>query len=116
VTKSITLTLAFVLFVAVYWLLHEREPRLLEISITQNGVRIENDFVSFNEIEEFWLTYNPPFVANLKLKVRRKWQSVLTIHIFGQNPEALRKFLSPHVKEVEREEELTDLIVRALRL
>jgi len=116
VTNSITLTLAFVLFVAAYWLLHEHEPRLLEISITQNGIRIEDDFVPFGDIEEFWIIHNPPFVADLKLKVRRKWQSTLTIHIFGQEPEELRKLLAPHLKEVEKEEELADLIVRALRL
>lgn len=116
-THAITLTVAFLVFVGVYWLLHTREPKILEVAITQSGVRIEGeDFIPFGEIAEFWIIYNPPFVADLKLKVKRKWNSIRTIHIFGQEPAELRRLLAPHVKEVEREEELTDLIVRALRI
>jgi hypothetical protein len=117
-TKAITLTLAFLLFVAVYWLLHHREARILEVAITQHGIRIEQDeeFIPFGEITEFWIIHNPPFVSDLKLKVTRKWNSVRTIHIFGQDPTELRNLLAPHVKEVEREEELVDLIARALRI
>ena len=113
---AITLTIAFLLFVAVYWLLHHRETRILEIAITQHGIRIEDEFLPFGEIEEFWLIYNPPFVADLKLRVKRKWQPIRTIYIFGQNPDELRDLLAPRVKEVTREESLSDLIVRALRI
>ncbi len=116
-THAITLTVAFLLFVAVYWLLHHRESKILEIAITQHGIRIEeNEFIPFGEISEFWIIHKPPFVSDLKLKVQRKWHSVRTIHIFGQDPMELRNLLAPHVKEVTREEELGDLIARALRL
>lgn len=117
-TKAITLTIAFLLFVAVYWLLHHREARILEIAITQHGIRIEQDdeFIPFGEISEFWIIHSPPFVSDLKLKVKRKWHSIRTIHIFGQDPAEIRSLLIPHVKEVEKEEELIDLIVRALRI
>lgn len=116
-TKAITLTIAFLLFVAVYWLLHHREPKMLEVAITQNGIRVEGeDFIPFSEISEFWIIYNPPFVADLKLRVNKKWNPVHTIHIFGQDPSEIRNLLKAHVQESEREEALPDLIVRALRL
>ncbi|MCF7846427.1 MAG: hypothetical protein K9L85_04300 [Candidatus Peribacteraceae bacterium] len=116
-SHAITLTLAFLVFVGVYWLLHTREAKILEISITQYGIHIEGeDFIPFGEISEFWFIYNPPFVADLKFKVSRKWNSIRTIHIFGQEPEELRRLLAPHVQEIERSEELSDLIVRALRI
>ena len=116
-SQSTTLTIAFLLFVAVYWLLHHHEARILAIAVTQHGIRIEEErFIPFNEISEFWIIHNPPFVSDLKLKIVRKWNSVHTIHIFGQDPTELRYLLSPHVKEVEHKETLCDLIVRALRL
>lgn len=115
-SQTITLTIAFLLFVAVYWLLHCREAKILEVAITQYGIRIEDEFIPFGEIQEFWVIYNPPFVADLKLRVNRKWQPIRTIHIFGQDPTELQNLLSSRVKEVEREEDLSDLIVRALRL
>ncbi len=117
-SHSITLTIAFLLFVAVYWLMHRHEARILEVAITQHGVRIEqnDEFIPFGEIEEFWIIHNLPFVSDLKLKTKRQWSSVRTIHIFGQNPEEIRALLKPHLKEVERAETLNDLIIRALRL
>ncbi|MFH0776905.1 MAG: hypothetical protein V1936_04845 [Patescibacteria group bacterium] len=116
-THAISLTLAFLTFLGVYWLIHNREPKILEIAITQNGFRIEGEpFIPFGEITEFWLIYNPPFVADLKLRIKQSWNSVRTIHIFGQDPEELRRLLAPHITEVSKEEELSDLIVRALRL
>ncbi|MFH1546068.1 MAG: hypothetical protein ABIE14_01690 [Patescibacteria group bacterium] len=115
-TQTITLTIAFLLFVAVYWLLHHHDAKILEVAITRHGIRVEEEFIPFGEIQEFWVIYNPPFVADLKLRVNRKWQPIRTIHIFGQDPTELRDLLSPRVKEVEREEELIDLIARALRL
>jgi len=117
-SQSITFTIAFLLFVAVYWLLHHHEARILEVSITQHGIYIEQDdeFISFGKISEFWIIHNPPFVSDLKLKINQNWNSIRTIHIFGQDPTEIRNLLAPHVKEVEREEELSDLIMRALRL
>ncbi len=115
-TNAITLTIAFLLFVAVYWLLHRREARMLEVAITQYGIRVENEFIPFGEIKEFWFVHNPPFVADLKLRMKRKLSTVRTIYIFGQDPYELRELLAPHAKEVEHEESLSDLIVRALRI
>jgi hypothetical protein len=117
-THSTTLTIAFLLFIAVYWLLHHRPARIFEIAITQHGIRVEEsgEFIPFGEITEFWIIHNPPFVSELRLKVQRKWNPIRTIHIFGQNPAEIRSLLVSHVKEVERGEELGDLIVRALRI
>lgn len=116
-THAITLTLAFLLFTGVYWLLHARAPKILEVAITQHGIHVEGEkFIPFGEIEEFWIVHNPPFVADLRLKVNRKWNSVVTIYIFGQDPEELRKLLAPRIKETPRGEALSDLLVRTLRI
>lgn len=111
-----TLVIAFFLFGAIYWLLHNREARLIETSITRYGVKYGDEFFSFDEISEFWIIHKPPFVADLKLHLKHKLHPVLTIHIFGQDPFALRELLSPHVKDAKREETMMDLFARALRL
>jgi len=115
-THTITLTIAFVLFLAVYWLLHHEEAKLIETSISENGIRYGNEFYPFDEIENYWFIYKPPFVADLKLKMHRKFNSVITIHIFGQTPENLRAIIGERIKEVKKDEEFTDLLVRSLKL
>ena len=116
-TRTILLTIAFLLFVATYWLLHHKEANLIETAITRHGVRYGNRFFAFSEIKEFWIIYKPPFVADLKLCFKHKWHPILTIHIFGQDPITLRALLSPHIKEAKnREETVVDLLIRALRL
>lgn len=116
-TNTITLTIAFLVFVAVYWIMHHKEARAIETAITKYGIRYGKDFFSFGEIKNFWIIYKPPFVADLKIHVKRKWGAIITIHIFGQDPVALRALISPHVEEIkDREESTADLLIRALRL
>lgn len=116
-TRTITLTIAFLVFVAVYWLMHHKEARPIEAAITKYGIRYGDDFFSFGEIKEFWIIHKPPFVADLRLHVSRKWHPFVTIHIFGQDPVVLRALISPHVKEIRgRDESTVDILARALRL
>lgn len=116
-THALTLTFAFLLFVAVYWLLHHREARMIKVTFTRCGIHYNHEFFAFDEIKEFWIVHKPPFVADLKLHVQRKLHPILTIHIFGQDPFTLRALLSTHVTEIkDREEHFVDLLARALRL
>jgi Ca2+/Na+ antiporter len=115
-TRSFTLLMAFLLFVAVYWLVHYKEAQPMEVAITRYGIRIGKNFFAFTEIENFWLVWKPPFVADLRLTLKPRFSPIITIHVFGQDPVALRELLTPHIKEISRQESLVDLVARALRI
>ncbi len=115
--QAITFVIAYLLAMAVYFLLHHTEAKLLEVSVTAYGVRIDGEFFPYNEIKSFWLIWDPPYIADLKLELRRRLHPIRTIHIFGQDPESLRTLLRAHVEEAtERGETKTSTLVRLLRL
>lgn len=112
----LTLVLAISLFVAVYWILHQRQARPVEVLITEQGIKLGSDFFPYAQLKHFWVHWDPPYVTDLKLEVRRKFQPILTVHALGQDVVTLRKLLKPHLPEVHREESLIDLLTRILRI
>lgn len=115
--QAITFVIAYLLAMAVYFLLHHREARLLEVAITTYGIRIDGEFFPYNEIRNFWVIWDPPYVADLKITVHRRLHPIRTIHIFGQDPEHLRQLLSSHITEAtDRGESHTSTLIRMLRL
>lgn len=115
-THAIMLTLALLLFVGVYWLIHNQPARLIDSAITANGIRYGDKFFAFGEIKEYWIVYRPPMVAELKLHLNQKLSPIVTIYIFGQDPLVIRKLIGSHIKEVRRNETFVDLLIRALRI
>lgn len=116
-TDGITFVLAYLLFVAVYFLRHHQTARLIEVAILAHGVRIDGEFFAWQQVASFWVVWDMPYVADLKFQIRRRWQPVVTVHIFGQDPMHLRSLLTPHIHfDATRGESHLDLIARALRL
>lgn len=114
---ALLFALAYLTFVAVYFLIHRLESGMVEVTFKQHGVQIGNDFFPYAEIKAFWLIWKPPFVAELKLRIARHYLPTITIHAFGQDPLALRALLAPHVPEdTSRQETFIDLLTRALKL
>jgi len=114
---AITLTLAYLLFVGIYFLTHHHESGLIEVRICERGIVVKDEFTAFSEISEFGIIWDPPYVCDLKLQVKRRLRPVLTVHIFGQDPERLRELLEPKIKfNPETTESPVDLLIRLLRL
>jgi len=116
-TGAMTLVIAYLIFLALYFLLHHSEPRMIEVAITKHGIRIDGEFTTFGEMRSFWIHWQPPYQAELKLHFKRNLRPIVTIHIFGQDPHALRALLSPYIDETkDRDDTLSNTLSRALRL
>jgi hypothetical protein len=116
-TQSIAFVGAFLLFIAVYFLVHHHDPRLIEIAITQKGIRAGAEFYPFEQIENFWLIDQQPYVADLKLRLKKSFNAVVTLHYFGQDPAQLRELLVPHAAELlDQKENFFDTLTRLARL
>ena len=114
---ALTLVLAFLLFAGVYFLLHHEEPRWIPLTVYQHGIAIEGKYYHYNEFEKYWIIWEPPFVADLKLQLRHALSPVITLHIFHLDPQIIRDALGTHIpEEAGHSEAFTDLLVRVLRL
>lgn len=112
------LYLLILLFAAIIFItLERREPQSLTCSITDEGVEVDDHLYLFDDLETFFIIYQPPQIKNLYL-IRKSWRPILAIPLHNQNPSEVKKVLAPRLKEeLERTEEpFLDQLARLLGL
>jgi len=116
VTESITMAIVFLLLAGVYKLVHSEEPKIINVAISELGVKYGNEIILFNQIEAFWIVYNESIVQ-VHFLVKNRFPRDLTIYLSAQDPRVLRMFLLKHVPEYEgRSERRIDKFARIFRL
>ena len=113
-----TMLMATVVFGLVYTYLHMFHPPLyVKINISELGVKLGHKRILYEEIECFWIIYNPPQVKQLYIRIKDKLITDLVIELEDQNPEAIRRFLEQYLVEViGKRENFTDVLLRMLKL
>jgi len=113
-----TMLLATVVFGAVYTYMHEcHPPKHTKINISELGIKIGHREIPYENIERFWIIYDPPWVKRLYLRISGNLLADLVIELENQDPVAIRAFLETYLVEiVDAHERLTDVILRIIRL
>ncbi|MBU1167323.1 hypothetical protein KKC60_02860, partial [Patescibacteria group bacterium] len=91
-----------------------RKPKDLSIAITREGITVENNFYPYGEdLESFWILYNPPDLKTLSFGRRSSVRPTLSIQLEEQNPLKIRETLLNYLPEdVEKEENPVDSTFR----
>lgn len=117
ITNSWTMSVAFLIFAGVYYLIHQEEPRQITIAISEMGIKIDTRFYPFSSIRYFWIVYNPPFVKTLHLKLASRTLSEIEVQLADQNSADVRSYLLKQIPEMEgKEESLTSIFSRIMKL
>ena len=118
-TKSYLFGVVIILFGAVYYLRSRKNPALLRMAISEDGIKIGNkDFYRWQDIDKFWIVYEPPEVKNLYIDFKAGLRPSITIFLENQNPLNIRKILLQYITEdTEQENEtFSDGFSRMLKL
>ncbi len=116
-TGSITMFIAFAMIIVLFLLTHNKQPKILDVQITELGVRYGKDFYHYNAINSFWIVYHPPYVRSFYLRLGGKSYKYVKIELNHQNPVELRKLIGKEVPEIEgMGERGFDIISRLLRI
>ena len=116
-TDSATMAIVFIMFAGVYYMMHNQEPKTIDIKITELGIFVGKNFYPYNMINSFWIIYNPPYIHTLNLRLSDKTSSRVVIQLDVQNPVDVRKALAKEIPEVEgASESISDILIRLLRL
>lgn len=97
--------LMFILFalVAATSYLYLQEPtQKLEITINKKGVQINDEFYSYNNLDSFWITFEPDTKKEISFRTKKALRHNLDIPLKKQDPLKLRKFLLKYLEEEER--------------
>jgi len=116
-TDSATMAIVFIVFGGVYYMMHNQEPKIIDIKLTELGVFVDKNFYPYNMINSFWIIYNPPYVRTLNLRLSDKTSTKVVIQLDVQNPVDVRKMLAKEIPEVEgASESISEILIRLLRL
>lgn len=104
-------------------------PDELQVRICEDGIEIgrhmhflmfqpATTFIPWNQLESFWMMYEPPRVKRLYVQYKSRLRPLLSISLEDENPLEVRDALSQYLEEeYERvDEPLTDALGRWMRL
>lgn len=112
VTNSPIMAITFILIGIVGYLYLQKEPKLLDIAITSQGVVVGNEIYELKNISSFWIFYEPPQVKILSLHLKDKILPHVHIPIYKENPVKIREALLDFIPEEEQEMTVIDNIER----
>ena len=109
--------LTLFLALAMYFYMHRNGREKHSITVFQNGIFIDQVFVSFVDLEGFWFIYDQT-ASIITLEQKGKTRSRIQLQLGEESPETLREvFAGLDLLELtDRQESLVDLWIRALKL
>ncbi len=86
----------------------KREPLTMTFQITTRGIKLNDRFYPYTDIESFWLAYDPPEVKKIYFLLKNIFHQVLVIPFDKESPLDLRELLGKYLEEdLDKEGETT---------
>ena len=116
IINSPIMAITFILIGVVGYIYLQKDPRNLIFAVTQQGVVVGDELFEFDEIESFWIFYEPPHTYLLSLSLRNRALPHMHIPLHQVDPVALREALIEFVPEERQEMGLVDTVERLMHL
>ena len=103
--NSITFSIAVIGFLIAYLVFDKTPPKLVNVSISEIGIKVGDKVYQFGRIRAFWIIYNPPLVRTLNIRVHNELLSDVEIQLNNISPAKIHKFLVKKIPELEGQSE-----------
>ena len=113
-TESPVMAITFILIGVVGYIFVNRTPRILDFSITHDGVIAGRDLYEFDNMLSFWIFYDPGQVKVISLHMKNKIMPFVHIPIHDEDPLEIRQVLLEYVPEIKQEPSVVDTFERFL--
>jgi hypothetical protein len=94
------------------------KPRRVLAQIGDNGIVWRGEFLSFDDVHNFSIVYEPPHIRVLYIEPKSVMHPRFRIYLGDQNPVEIRDHLRQYVREdlTLRDEHFSDLLSKVLKL
>lgn len=93
----------------------ERKPKRVSFAITSRGIKTDNKLYPYDNLEYFWINYDPPHIRELCLISKKLFVPQISIPLGQTDPNQVREHLLKFLEEKEIEESIFDAIARFFR-
>jgi hypothetical protein len=114
IINSPVMAITFILIGAVGYMTLQREPRIVNFSIVADGIVANRRLYDFDNIESFWIFYEPGQIKVISLHIRSKFLPYLHIPIGEADPNVIREMLLENIQEEKHEHSIVDIFERII--
>ena len=115
-TDSLIMAITFILIGVVGYIYIQKEPRILDFSVTHDGIMVDREIYDFNDIRSFWIFYEPQQIKVISLHMKGRFLPYVHIPVHNQDPVKIREVLLRFIPEIKQELTAADTIERLLHL
>lgn len=108
------MAITFIMIGITGYLMINRSPREMLFRITHDGIVTGNQIYEFENMQSFWIFYDPPYEKVLSIHLKGSFVPFLHIPIHDEDPVRIREVLMKFVPEVKQEKSLVDTVERIL--
>jgi hypothetical protein len=114
-SKNFLFALIIILSAFSVFIWSQKEPRKIKFSITPRGIAIGKTIYNFDNLESFWVFYDPPEIKYLSIISKKIFMPKIAIPLGSEDPNEIREILIEFLPEKEQHESLIDVLGRHLR-
>lgn len=115
-SQNYLFAVVILLFSFVWHAYAHRPGRIVDFMITARGVTIQNRLYEFQDLQSFWIFFDPPRAQTLSLESKKTLMPFLKIPLGKTSPNKLREILVKFIPEKKQEETLTEILSRRFGL
>ena len=116
VSNSPIMAITFILIGIVGYIYLEKDPRIINFSITSKGVTADREMYLYDNINSFWIFYDMPHARTISLHTKASMLPYIHIPIEDEDPVYLRELLMRNIPEIKQDPGLIDAIERVLHI
>lgn len=115
-TNSPIMAITFILIGVVGYLYLQKDPRTLDFTISYKGVSAGRELYDFDNIESFWIFYDPPHTKTISLHTKASFMPFVHIPLADEDPLEVREALLQFIPEEKQETGFVDALERFLHI
>jgi len=117
ITNSILMAITFILIGTLGYVYAERQPRVIQMEINPDGIRVDDYFYDYDNIRSFWIFYETEEeIRVLSLHSKKTFLPYIQIPIGNANPIKIRETLLQYLPEIKQELSVIDRLERMIGL
>lgn len=113
-SNSPVMAITFILIGVVGYIFLNKEPRIVDFAITQDGIIADRDIYEFDNMHSFWIFYEPGQKKVISLHMKNKIMPHVHIPVHDEDPVEIRKILMEYIPEIKQEHSPIDTFERLL--
>jgi hypothetical protein len=113
---GIIMAIVFALIGLVGYLILSRPQKVIDFAITYDGILVGDEIYDYDDIESFWIFYEPPHTRVISLHMKGHFRPYLHIPLHQVDPVDVHQTLIDFVPEVKQEQNIVDIMERLLRM